>query len=106
MKTRYVVVFNKDLAQLKLRVFFSCVFWWIFLTIIITINDETIMTTHDQIVTQKFHLIIYTNENDINDEIDVSTIILFFSNDNNSLMMCQNDDSETIKKKKSIFSKT
>ncbi len=38
-------------------------------------------------MTQKYSLIIYANENDINDEINVSTIISFFSNDNNSSIM-------------------
>jgi hypothetical protein len=47
------------------------------------------MTIHDQIVTQKSYLIIFIDENDINDEINVSIITLFFSNDNSSSMMIE-----------------
>jgi hypothetical protein len=49
------------------------------------------MTTHDQIVTQESHLIIYIDERDINDKIDVSTITFFFSNDNSSSIMIEKE---------------
>ncbi len=41
------------------------------------------MITHDQIVSKETHLMIYIDESEINDEIDVSIVILLFSNDNN-----------------------
>ncbi len=71
LKIRYAIVFNKDLIKLKLRVFFSCAFWWIFSVIIIVNNDEIVMIIHDWIVSKEIHLMIYIDESDINDEVDV-----------------------------------
>lgn len=57
-------------------------FLWQFFRIIIANKAEKIIIIHDNIVIQKQHLIIYTNKNNINNQIKTSTIILiiFISN--------------------------
>jgi hypothetical protein len=65
LKIKYAAIFNKDLDKFELKVFFSVIFWWKSLIIIIVKSSKIVIITHDQIMKKCKHLIIFTNEIDI-----------------------------------------
>jgi ribonuclease HI len=79
LKTRYVAVFNRDLDRFELRIFFFVISWWKFSIIIIVNSAKITIITHDQIMKKCNHLIIFTNEIDINNQIEASTVTIIFS---------------------------
>jgi hypothetical protein len=79
LKTRYVAVFNRDLDRFELRVFFFVISWWKSSIIIIVNSAKITIITHDQIMKKCTHLIIFTNEIDINNQIEESTVTIIFS---------------------------
>ncbi len=79
LKIRYVAVFNRDLDRFELRVFFFVILWWKFSIIIIVSFSEIAIVTHDQIMKECSHLIIFTNDIDINNQIETSAMTIIFS---------------------------
>ncbi len=79
LKIKYAAVFNKDLDRFKLKISFFVTFWWKLSIIIIVSFSEIAIVTHDQIMKECSHLIIFTNEIDINNQIKASAMKIIFS---------------------------
>jgi hypothetical protein len=79
LKIRYAAIFNRDLDRFELRVFFSVISWWKLSIIIIVSSSKIAIVIHDQIMKKCSHLIIFTNEIDIDNQIDVSAVTIIFS---------------------------
>jgi hypothetical protein len=62
LKIRYAAVFNKNLDKFELKVFFSVILWWKSSIIIIVNSTKIAIITHDQIMQRCNHLIIFTND--------------------------------------------
>jgi hypothetical protein len=78
LKIKYAAVFNKDLDKFELRVFFSVISWWKSSIIIIVSSTEIVIIIHDQIMQKCNHLIIFTNDIDIDNQIEASAMTIFF----------------------------
>ncbi len=76
LKIKYVAVFNKDLDRFELRISFFVIFWWKFSIIIIVSSAEVAIITHNKIMKECNHLIIFTNEIDIDDQIEASAVTI------------------------------
>jgi hypothetical protein len=87
LKIRYAAIFNKNLDRFELKVFFSVIFWWKLSIIIIVSSSKITIITHDQIMKKCNHLIIFTNEIDIDNQIDVSAMTIIFSTSNMFFIM-------------------
>jgi hypothetical protein len=79
LKINYAAVLNKDFDRFELRILFSVIFWWKSSIIIIVNSSKIAIITHDQIMKKCSHLIIFTNEIDIDNQIDVSAMTIIFS---------------------------
>jgi hypothetical protein len=79
LKIRYAAIFNKDLDKFELRISFFVILWWKFSIIIIVSSTEIAIVIHDQIMQKCSHLIIFTNDIDIDNQIDVSAVTIIFS---------------------------
>ncbi len=79
LKIRYAAMFNKDLDKFELRILFSVILWWKSSIIIIVSSTEIAIVIHDQIMQKCSHLIIFTNDIDIDNQIEVSAMTIFFS---------------------------
>ncbi len=88
LKIWSVAVFNKNLDRFELRVFFFVISWWK-LSIIIIVNSAKItIITHDQIMKKCNHLIIFTNDINIDNQVEASAMTIIFSTSNmTSIMM-------------------
>lgn len=62
---------------MKKRIAFSIFSWDQYFSTSIESSSKKITTTHNKIITESTHLIIYTNENNIVDKIKILTIIMF-----------------------------
>jgi hypothetical protein len=87
LKIKYAAIFNKDLNKFELRILFFVIFWWKSSIIIIVNLSEIAIITHDQIMKKCNHLIIFTNEIDIDNQIDVSAVTIIFSTSNMFFIM-------------------
>jgi hypothetical protein len=79
LKIKYAAVFNRNFDRFELRVFFSVISWWKSSIIIIVSSTEIAIITHDQITQKCSHLIIFTNDIDIDNQIETSAMTIFFS---------------------------
>ncbi len=79
LKIRYAAVFNKDLDRFGLRIFSSMIFWWKYSTIIIVSSTEIAIITDDQIMHKCSHLIIFTNDIDIDNHIEAFAMTIISS---------------------------
>jgi hypothetical protein len=79
LKIKYATVFNKDFNKFELRIFFSVTFWWKSLIIIIVSIAEIAIIIHDQIMHECSHLIIFTNDIDIDNQIEASAMTIIVS---------------------------
>jgi hypothetical protein len=79
LKIKYATIFNKDLDKFELKISFFVILWWKFSTIIIVSSTEIAIIIHDQIMQNCNHLIIFTNDIDIDNQIEASAIIIIFS---------------------------
>ncbi len=79
LNIKYVAVFNKNLDRFEFQVFFFVILWWKSSIIIIANSSKIAIITHDQIMKKCNHLIIFTNETNINNRIDASTMTIVFS---------------------------
>jgi hypothetical protein len=87
LKIRYAAIFNKNLDKFELRIFFSVIFWWKSSIIIIVSSTKIAIVTHDQIMKKCFHLIIFTNDIDIDNQIETFAITIIFSTSNMFFIM-------------------
>jgi hypothetical protein len=78
LKIRYTVVFNKDLDKFELKIFFFVILWWKFSIIIIVCSSKIAIITHDQIMKKCNHLIIFTNNIEINNQIEAFAMTIIF----------------------------
>jgi hypothetical protein len=79
LKIKYAAIFDKNLDKFELRILFSVIFWWKSSIIIIASSTKIAIITHDQIMQKCNHLIIFTNDIDINNEIEAFAMIIIFS---------------------------
>jgi hypothetical protein len=79
LKIKYAAIFNKNLDKFELRIFFFVIFWWKLSIIIIVSFSKIAIIVHDQIMKKCSHLIIFTNDIDINNQIEASTMTIIFS---------------------------
>jgi hypothetical protein len=88
LKIKYAAVFNKDLDRFELRILFFVILWWK-LSIIIIVNIAKIaIITHDRIMKKCSHLTIFTNDIDIDNQIEIFAMTIIFStSDIFSIMM-------------------
>ncbi len=82
LKIRYATIFNKDLDRFELKIFFFMIFWWKSSIIIIVNSIKIAIAIHDQIMKECFHLIIFTNDIDIDNQIETFAITIIFSTSN------------------------
>lgn len=87
LETRYFAVFKKDLTRLKTKFFYSVVSWIKSSEITLTSIAKEIIKAHDAIRTQSTSLAIYTDENGMKIEINVSTMTVFIFIDGQISMM-------------------
>ena len=80
-KTRnhYSTIFQRNFNNLELKIFFFVSFWKCLSQIIIVASAKKTMTNHNIIKTRDSSLFIYTNESEIDDKINVSTMTFFIS---------------------------
>jgi hypothetical protein len=78
LKIKYAAMFNKDLDKFELRIFFSVISWWKSSIIIIVNSTKIVIIIHDQIMQKCNHLIIFTNDIDIDNQIDIFAMTIFF----------------------------
>ncbi len=76
LKIKYVAVFNRNLDKFKLSISFLVIFWWKFLIIIIVNSTKIVIVTHDKMLKKCNHLIIFTNEINIDDQIETLTMTM------------------------------
>ncbi len=79
LKIRYAAVFNKDLDKFELRIFFSVILKWKSSIIIIASSTKIAIIIHDQIMQKCNHLIIFTNDIDIDNQIETFAMTIIFS---------------------------
>jgi hypothetical protein len=79
LKIKYVAIFNKNLDRFKLRISFSIIFWWKFSIIIIVSSTNIAIIIYDQIMKKCFHLITFTNDIEIDNQIETFAITIIFS---------------------------
>jgi hypothetical protein len=79
LKIKYVAMFNKDLDRFELKISFFVILWWKLSIIIIVSSTKIAIATHDQIMRKCNHLIIFTNDIDIDNQIEASAMIIIFS---------------------------
>ncbi len=81
LKIKYAAIFNKNLNKFELRILFSVIFWWKSLIIIIVNSTKIAIITHDQIRQKCSHLIIFTNDIDIDidNQIETFAMTIIFS---------------------------
>jgi hypothetical protein len=79
LKIRYAAVFNKDLDRFELRIFFFVTLWWKLSIIIIVCFSEIVIIIHDQIMKECNHLVIFTNDTEIDNQIEASAMTIIFS---------------------------
>jgi hypothetical protein len=65
LKIKYAAVFNRNLDRFELRMSFFVIFWWKLFIIIIVSFSKIAIITHDQIMQKCNHLIIFTDDIDI-----------------------------------------
>jgi hypothetical protein len=87
LKIKYAAIFNKNLDRFEFRISFSMIFWWKSSIIIIVNSTEIAIVTHDQIMKECFHLIIFTNDIDIDNQIETFAITIIFSTSNMLFIM-------------------
>jgi hypothetical protein len=87
LKIKYVAIFNKNLNKFKIKISFSMILWWKSSIIIIVSSIEIAIITHDQIMKACNHLIIFTNNTNINDQIETFAMTIIFSILNMNLIM-------------------
>jgi hypothetical protein len=79
LKIKYAAIFNKNLDRFEFRISFFVIFWWKLSIIIIVNSTEIAIIIHDQIMQNCSHLIILTNDIDINNQIETFAMIIIFS---------------------------
>ncbi len=79
LKIRYAAIFDKDLDRFELKISFLVIFWWKFSIIIIINSTEIAIIIHDQIMQKCSHLIIFTDDIDIDNQIKASAMTIIFS---------------------------
>jgi hypothetical protein len=79
LKIKYAAIFNKNLDKFKLKISFFVIFWWKSSIIIIVNSTKIAIVIHDQIMKECFHLIIFTNDIDIDNQIETFAITIIFS---------------------------
>jgi hypothetical protein len=87
LKIRYVAVFNRNLDRFEIKISFFVIFWWKFSIIIIVSSTEIAIIIHDQIMQNCSHLVIFTNDIDIDNQIETSAMIIIFSMSNMIFIM-------------------
>jgi hypothetical protein len=78
LKIKYAAVFNKNLDKFELRILFFVILWWKSSIIIIVNSTKIAIIIHDQIIQKCNHLIIFTNDIDIDNQIEVFAMKIFF----------------------------
>jgi hypothetical protein len=79
LKIRYAAVFNKNLDKYEFKALFFVTFWWKSSIIIIVNSTKIAIITHDQIMQKCNHLIIFTNDIDIDNQIKAFAMTIIFS---------------------------
>jgi hypothetical protein len=79
LKIKYAAIFNKDLDRFELRVSFFIIFWWKSSIIIIVNSTEIAIIIHDEIMQKCNYLIIFTNDIDIDNQIETFAMTIIFS---------------------------
>jgi hypothetical protein len=79
LKIKYAAIFNRDLNKFELRISFFVILWWKSSIIIIASSTEIAIITHDQIMQKCSHLIIFTNDIDIDNQIETFAMTIIFS---------------------------
>jgi hypothetical protein len=79
LKIKYAAVFNKDLDRFEPKISFFVIFWWKSSIIIIISSTKIAIITHDQIMQKCSHLIIFTDDIDIDNQIKTSAVTIIFS---------------------------
>ncbi len=79
LKIKYAAIFDKDLDRFELRISFFVILWWKLSIIIIISSTEIAIITHDQIMQKCSHLIIFTDDIDIDNQIKTFAVTIIFS---------------------------
>jgi hypothetical protein len=87
LKIKYVAVFNKDFDRFELKILFFEIVWWKSSIIIIVNSTKIAIVTHDQIMKKCSHLIIFTNDINIDNQIKTFAMIIIFSTSNMFFIM-------------------
>jgi hypothetical protein len=82
LKIKYAAIFNKNLDRFEFKILFFVIFWWKSSIIIIVNSSKIAIIIHDQIMKNCNHLIIFTNEIDIDNQIDALTMTIISSMSN------------------------
>jgi hypothetical protein len=90
LKIKYAAIFDRDLDQFELKISFFVIFWWKFSIIIIISSTEIAIIIHDQIMQKCNHLIIFTDDIDIDNQIETFAVTIIFS----MSRMCLNRDEQ------------
>ena len=80
LKFRYQTIYNQSLTKIEQRCAHVSSSWWISIDILIHKCDERTMTSHDAIVSNERNITIYTNDNELNEHINSSTIWIVIMN--------------------------
>jgi hypothetical protein len=78
LKIRYAAIFDRNLDRFELRISFLVIFWWKFSIIIIISSTKIAIIIHDQIMQKCSHLIIFTDDIDIDNQIKASAMTIIF----------------------------
>ncbi len=79
LKIRYAAIFKKDLDRFELRILFLVILWWKSSIIIIVCFSKIAIITHDQIMKKCSHLVIFTNDIEIDNQIEASAMTFISS---------------------------
>jgi hypothetical protein len=79
LKIKYAAIFDKNLDRFELKISFFVILWWKSSIIIIISSTKIAIITHDQIMQKCNHLIIFTDDIDIDNQIKTFAVIIIFS---------------------------